>query len=112
MAWNIYYIVVTGQQGATPTETLIKLSLTGYQPAGEANFLQINKSDDLFIGAYKYKLIIADPDLTYGFFATEPSDIKKRFVMPFHPLRLLRLQRTARLTNLVTQSFTTDNASE
>lgn len=72
MAWNKYYIVVTNQQGVTPAETLTKLGLTDYRPAGDANFLQTNKSDDLFIGNYKDKLVIADPDLTYQFFAIEP----------------------------------------
>ena len=75
--------MVTDQQGVTPAETLTKLDLTGYQPAGEANFLQINKSGDLFIGTYKDKLIIADGGLTHGFFSTEPSDIEKRFVAAF-----------------------------
>lgn len=83
MAWNKYYVVVTDQQGATPAGTLTKLSLTSYQPAGEANFLQTNKSDDLFIGAYKDKLVIANPNLTYSFFDAEPSDIEKRFVAAF-----------------------------
>jgi hypothetical protein len=91
MAWNKYYIVVTDQQGATPTETLTKLSLIGYQPAGEANFLQTNKSDDLFIGAYKDKLIIADPDLTYGFFSAEPSDIEKKFAAAFPSSEIVAL---------------------
>jgi hypothetical protein len=83
MAWNKYYIVVTNQQQATPTEILNKLGLPNYQPAGNANFLQTNKSDDLFIGTFKDKLVIVDPDLTYGFFAAEPSDIEKRFIAAF-----------------------------
>jgi hypothetical protein len=83
MAWNKYYIVVTNQQGATPTDILTKLGLNGYQPVGAANFFQTNKSDDLFIGTYQDKLIIASPDLTYGMFATEPSDIEKSFVAAF-----------------------------
>ncbi|MFL5742924.1 MAG: DUF6928 family protein [Flavisolibacter sp.] len=83
MAWNKYYIVVTNRQDATPIETLTKLNLSGYRPAGEANFLQTNKSDDLFIGTYKDKLVVANPDLTYGFFAIEPSDVEKRFVTAF-----------------------------
>jgi hypothetical protein len=83
MAWNKYYIIVTKQEEATPTETLTKLDLTGYEQVGEANFLQTNKSDDLFIGGFKDKLIIANPDLTYGFFSAEPSDIEKRFVAAF-----------------------------
>jgi len=57
--------------------------LTGYEPAGKANFLQTNKSDDLFIGTYKDNLVIANPGLTYGFFAAEPSEIEKRFVAAF-----------------------------
>jgi hypothetical protein len=83
MAWNKYYIVVTNQQETTSTEILTKLGLNDYQPAGEANFHQTNKSDDLFIGSYKDKLVIANPDLTYGFFAAEPSNIEKRFVTAF-----------------------------
>jgi hypothetical protein len=83
MAWNKYYILVTNQQGVTPTETLTKLNLTSYQPVGQANFHQTNKSDDLFIGSYKDKLVIADPYLTCEFFATEPSDIEKKFVAAF-----------------------------
>ena len=83
MAWNKYYIVVTNQQGATPTDILSKLSLTDYQSAGDANFHQTNKSADLFIGNYKDNLVIANPDLTYGFFAAEPTDIEKRFVAAF-----------------------------
>jgi hypothetical protein len=51
MAWNKYYIVVTNQQETTSTEILTKLGLNDYQPAGEANFHQTNKSDDLFIGS-------------------------------------------------------------
>jgi hypothetical protein len=83
MAWNKYYIVVTDPKEATPTDVLTKLGLKGYQPAGDANFLQTNKSDDLFIGTYKDKLVIANPDLTYGLFAAEPSDIEKRLVAAF-----------------------------
>jgi hypothetical protein len=83
MAWNKYYIVVTDQQGATPNDVLSKLSLIGYQLVGEANFHHTNKSDDLFIGTYKDKLVIANADLTYGFFAIEPSDIEKKFVSTF-----------------------------
>lgn len=83
MAWNKYYIVVTNQQGVTPTDVLTKLGLNGYQSAGDANFLQTNKSDDLFIGSYKDKLVIANPDLTYGMFFAEPSDIEKSFVAAF-----------------------------
>lgn len=83
MAWNKYYIVVTNQQETSPTDTLTKLGLTGYQPVGEVDFHQTNKSDDLFIGNYKDKLVIANPDLTYGFFAAEPSDIEKKFVAAF-----------------------------
>jgi hypothetical protein len=83
MAWNKYYIVVTNQQGTTPTEVLSKLNLTSYQPVGEVNFHETNKSDDLFVGNYEDKLVIADPALTYGFFAAEPSDIEKRFVAAF-----------------------------
>ncbi len=82
-AWNKYYIVVTNSQGATPTEILTKLNLTGYQPVGKANFHQTNKSYDLFIGTYKDKLVVANPDLTYGFFAAEPSDIERKFVAAF-----------------------------
>jgi len=83
MAWNKYYIVVTNQKATTPTETLAKLQLAGYEPIEEANFLQTNKSNDLFIGTYEDKLIIANPDLTYGFFASSPSEIEKRFIAAF-----------------------------
>lgn len=83
MAWNKYYIVVTNQQGTIPAEILTKLNLSSYQPAGEVNFLQTNKSDDLFIGTYEDKLVIVDGNLTYGFFATQPSDIETRFVTAF-----------------------------
>jgi hypothetical protein len=91
MAWNKYYLVVTNQKGATPTDTLTKLNITGYRSAGEANFLETNKSDDLFIGTYEDKLIIASPDLTYGFFAAEPSDIEKRFVAAFPTSEIVAL---------------------
>jgi hypothetical protein len=83
MAWNKYYIVVANQQKATPIEILTKLGLTDYKPAGDAYFFQTNKSDDLFIGTYGDKLIIANPDLTYSFFTAEPSDVEKRFVTAF-----------------------------
>jgi len=91
MAWNKYYIVVTNQQGATPIETLTKLHLTNYQAIGDANFPQTNKSNDLFIGIYEDKLIIANPDLTYGFFAAEPSDIEKKFVEVFPTSKIAAL---------------------
>ena len=83
MAWNKYYIIVSNIHELSPTETLTKLGLTGYQEVGKANFIQTNKSNDLFIGTYKDKLVIANPDLTYGFFAAEPSEIEKRFVEAF-----------------------------
>ena len=51
--------------------------------AGEANFQQTSKSDDLFIGTYKDTLIIANPDLTCDFFYARPSDIEKKFVAAF-----------------------------
>jgi hypothetical protein len=83
MAWNKYYIVVTDQQNLTPSETLTKLGLANYKPAGNAHFHDTNKSNDLFIGHYKDKLIIAEPDLTYAFFSIEPSDIEKKFIAAF-----------------------------
>jgi hypothetical protein len=91
MAWNKYYIVVTHQEGATPTDILNKLGLNGYQHAGDANFHQTNKSDDLFIGNYKDTLVIANPDLTYGLFAAEPSEIEKRFVAAFPSSEIVAL---------------------
>jgi hypothetical protein len=95
MAWNKYYIVVTKQQGTTPAEVLTKLNLIGYQPAGEANFLQTNKSDDLFIGAYEDKLVIANPDLTYGFFDAKPSGIEKNIVAAFPASEIAALAETS-----------------
>src|SRR5215212_7082721 len=83
MAWNKYFIVITNQRGTEPADVLTRLGLTGYTPAGETNFLATNKSDDLFIGSYDDKLIIASPQLTYGFFDQQPADIEKRFVSTF-----------------------------
>lgn len=83
MAWNKYYIVVTNQQEANPIDILNKLGLTAFNQSGTASFFETNKSDDLFIGTYGDKLIIANPDLTYGFFANEPSEIEEKFVNAF-----------------------------
>lgn len=83
MAWNKYYIVVTNQQVTNPTAILAKLGIAGYQPAGDANFLETNKSDDLFIGSFNDHLVIANLNWTYNFLAAEPSDIEKRFIAAF-----------------------------
>jgi hypothetical protein len=83
MAWNKYYIVITNQKGMQPAEILTKLSLSGYVADGETNFLATNKSDDLFIGNYKDKIIIANPDLTYPFFSKQPDDFEKKVVAAF-----------------------------
>lgn len=83
--------MVTNQQGTKPTEVLTKLNLNGYQPVGEANFLQTNKSDDLFIGTFQDKLVIANPDMTYSFFAAEVSDIEKTFVSAFPSCEIVAL---------------------
>jgi hypothetical protein len=83
MAWNKYYIVVTDQGLLAPTEVLTKLNLTGYELQGDALFQQTNKSNDLFIGTYEDKLVIANPDLTYGFFGEQPSQIETQFIAAF-----------------------------
>jgi hypothetical protein len=83
MAWNKYYIVVTNQQEANPIDIVNKLGLTAFNQSGSASFFETNKSDDLFIGTYGDKLVIANPDLTYGFFANEPSEIEEKFVNAF-----------------------------
>lgn len=83
MSWNKYYIVITNQQGTSSGEVVSKLGLNNYTAAGEAHFLATNKSDDLFIGTYQDQLIIASPDLTYKFFASQPSDVEKKLVALF-----------------------------
>lgn len=83
MAWNKYYIVITNQPDVTTADVLTGLDLTGYSEAGEASFLQTNKSNDLFIGRYKDNLIIADPDLTYSLLSAEPSDLERKLVAAF-----------------------------
>ena len=89
---NKYYIVVTEQQGATPTDILAKLSLTDYQPAGEAKFLQTYESnDDLFIGNYEGNIIIVNPDLTSDFYYRRPSDTEKKFIAAFPSSQIVAL---------------------
>ena len=83
MAWNKYYIVITNQKGTQPADVITRLGLTGYIPVGETNFLSTNKSDDLFIGNYEDKIIIANPDLTYPFFSEQPADFEKKVVAAF-----------------------------
>ena len=83
MAWNKYYIVVTNRPNEVPDDLLKKLELTGYIKVGQADFHDTNKSNDLFIGSYGDNLVIANPDLTYAFFAIQPTQIEKKFIEIF-----------------------------
>ncbi len=83
MAWNKYYIVITNQTEKDHQLVKDKLGLDDYKEKGAAYFGDTNKSDDLFIGYYEDKLIIADPDLPLSLFSENASITEQKFIAAF-----------------------------
>ena len=65
------------------TEVLPKLGLPEHEPSGEVNFLDTNKSDDLFIGTYEDNIIIVNPSMVYQLLSTELPELGERFITSF-----------------------------